>query len=60
MTLCGGYFLEIITEARVVSQSRFSIAPLPIFSKEMVKSSTGEGSAETFIGMRARSLDGPG
>ncbi len=55
----GCYFLAIATEARVVSQSIFSVAPFPVFANEIAKFSTGEGSVETFISIRARSLDGP-
>ena len=54
------YFFETITEARVVSQSMLRFAPLPAFSKEMVKFSAGAGSAETFMSTRARSFDWPG
>ena len=61
MSLCdAGYFFEIGTEARVVPQSRFMVPPLPDFSKEMVKFSTGDGRVETVISTRARSLEAPG
>ena len=40
----GCYFLAIATEARVVSQSIFSVAPFPVFANEIAKFSTGEGS----------------
>ena len=48
----GCYFLAIATEARVVSQSIFKVPPFPAFSNEIVKFSTGEGSAETFMSIR--------
>jgi hypothetical protein len=54
------YFLTMGTEARVVSHSRLRVPPVADLLKEMVKFSTGEGSVETFMSMRARSLEGPG
>ncbi len=48
-------FSEIPIEARVVSQSRRIVQALPAWSNAMVKSSTGEGSFETFMSTRANS-----
>src|ERR1700680_2476582 len=47
-------------EARVGSQSSFIVQLGPAGSKERVKFSSGEGSFETFISMRAKSYFSPG
>jgi hypothetical protein len=54
------YFLATSAEALVFSQSMCSVQPLADLSRAMVKFSTAAEVAETFIGMRARSSEGPG
>src|SRR5207302_4201862 len=54
------FFSANSTDARVFSQSRFMVQFPPVWSKEMVKFSTGDGSCETFMSTRARSSPSPG
>jgi hypothetical protein len=55
------YFFSVIsTAARVVSQSRCIVQTLPPSSNPIVKSSSGDGSFDSFIGTRAKSESSPG
>jgi hypothetical protein len=56
-----GYFFSVMsTAARVVSQSRCIVQTLPPSSNPIVKSSSGDGSFDSFIGTRAKSESSPG
>src|SRR5580700_8633173 len=54
------FFSAISMDARVVSQSSFIVQVVPAGSKDIVKFSSGEGSLETFISIRAKSYCSPG
>jgi hypothetical protein len=54
------YIFEMLTEARVDSQSIRSVQPLPDLSNAMVKFSTADGNVETFMSTRAKSESAPG
>jgi len=54
------YFFATSAEALVFSQSIRRVQPLADLSRAMVKFSTAAEVAETFIGIRARSSEGPG
>jgi hypothetical protein len=47
------FFSEIVIDARVVSQSRCIVHVSPAWSNDIVKFSSGEGSFDTCIGIRA-------
>ena len=54
------FFSAMSTLARVVSQSRCMAQVDPVWSKPIVKFSTGEGNGETFMSTRTKSSPRPG
>ena len=54
------YIVPTLTQAAVVSHASLRLHPLPAFSKEIVKFSTGTLAVSAFISTRARSSFSPG
>lgn len=56
----GYFFSVILTDARVRSQSTCMVQTLPLGTKEIVRSSSGDARWETVMGRRAKSNCSPG